>query len=843
MLSTKLGKYFSYFTAIVLISSCTPKVQLEKDEFLLRNLAFKGNKQISSDELETLIPPNQKPNRRFLDLDFMPAQRLSFYMLGKKLYNENKVSARFEELNRQLQSLPQDFSDKKNDKIRQKIRKKLERTQETFDKKIAWFWRFVGEEPSIIDINKIEKTKKDIELYVLRKGFYDRKISYSIDTTKRGFMKLTYQIEENKPYLITRVVYDAQDEKIDSLFKSDLKNTFTKLNSLADWNNIENEKLRLEALLKNNGYYNFSPQFFDNQMIDTFRVDNTAEIRFKIKYTPKQPKFNQYSISEIQFLAAEINSNQKLSSQTDTTLYNGINYIFVDNKFPIKLLDSRVGLRPNELYSLEKITNTKRQLYNLNQFSFANFQYRLLPDNKLRVEITAPTLLKYNVTVDPNLNLVNSIFGIGLNGSVKVRNQLKKLDIIELAGRLSHEGTGINNIRSTDIGGNASITFPQIMIPFLNSEKLRDYNPKTQLGVGLNNSNTLFYNRTNLKFTGVYSWQKSSVETFIFSFLDINLTNTSYSADSNGISFRKTLIEQQLQGNSLKVSFDPQFVSSISGSYVFNNQVQGDNKRAKYLRIFAESGGTLLGLIKDPSVNYDRVKFIDKLFPVKNQVVGELPPDTTRAYFRFLKFNIDFRKYLPISSRSSWAYRFNIGLAIPYGKNRSLPYEKNFFAGGSTSVRAWDPRGLGTGSAKPQIFENFSNRLQTLPQPGDILLEGSIEYRNNLFKMPIGVLEGALFADWGNIWKLYSNPNNSGENFELKRFYKEFAVGAGFGLRWNLDYLIFRFDFPVKVIDPSQPVGERFVLDDFKFGRFLDSEKTLYNLYRIPLRIGIGYPF
>jgi outer membrane protein insertion porin family len=841
-----ITKYFSFLSVIILFSACNPKVQLEKDEYLLRNLSFKGNKQIPTDELEAVIPPNQKPNSRFLGSNALPSFALARYQFGKNRYNEEKTTARFEKLNRELQALPRDSVSSKLDRKRQKLTKKRSQVQETFDKKISWFWRFVGQEPAILDLTKIEKTKERLELFISNKGFYDRKVSYQMDTLGDGRLKLTYIINENTPYIVSKVIYDAKDDKIDSLFKTFKKDALLNYGDLADWNKIREEKARLLLLLLNNGYYNFNRDFFENQMVDTFRVTHSAEIRFIAKQLNQKP--TKFQIADVQFLAADLNNQESYTQKIDTTYYNNIEYIFSENKFPIKLLDARIKIRPNQFFSLENINQTKKYLFSLNQFSFINIQPRILPNNQMRLEIIAPTLNKYNLSLEPNFNLISnnsgSFLGGGLNGALRINNTLRRFDILEVGSRFSIDGSGIAAIASREFGFNTSITFPQFILPSRIASKLIAQNPKTQFGLGFTNSNTRYFNRTNFKINGSYSWQKSKNETFLFSFLDMNLINTIYKSDEDGIAFRKTLDTLLKQGNTLKVTFDPQFVSSLSASYIYNNQVQGVNVKAKYIKIFAESGGTFLGLLKDKSVDYDRIKWLDNLFPLRNDAVGDLEADTSRAYFRFVKFNFDFRKYIPVSLKGSFAYRFNLGLAIPYGKNEALPFDKNFFAGGPTSVRAWDIRGLGIGASPPNTFINANNRIQILPQPGDILIEGSVEYRDDLIKTSLGTFEYATFMDFGNVWKLKKTSGLEGANFEFNRFFREFGIAAGVGLRWNLDYFIFRFDFPVKVFDPSQPQGNRFVLDDFKFGRYIDkNDKTRLNFYRLPLRFGIGYPF
>ena len=86
--------------------------------------------------------------------------------------------------------------------------------------------------------------------------------------------------------------------------------------------------------------------------------------------------------------------------------------------------------------------------------------------------------------------------------------------------------------------------------------------------------------------------------------------------------------------------------------------------------------------------------------------------------------------------------------------------------------------------------------------------------------------------DAGNIWALSSADTRIGAAFDLKRFYKEIAVGTGLGLRFNFGFFIFRIDSGLKVYDPAKDIANRVVLgshplvfDDFAF------------------HFGINYPF
>ncbi|WP_188770871.1 translocation and assembly module lipoprotein TamL [Emticicia aquatilis] len=800
---------------ISIISSCTRTVQLERDEYRLNNFEFKGNKEISTEELELLIPPTQKPNRRILYLPVTPY--VAFYNLGKSMYNETKITERLEKWQAKLNNLPNPVNyDAKIERKRKKYQSKVSVYRDRLDTKENWWMKNIGEAPAIITESAINRTSKSINEYLYSKGFFDSKVKYQIDsvnTNKR--IKITYLVDEKRPYLLDTISYIVEDRKVDSLLKIHARKSLLQRNDNVDFNNIDAEKLRIESLLKDNGYFNFVSKNYISIQIDTtdyikrgFKVNLAVNIR-----NPAQKdQHDQFTLESINFISADASTDNSQKIDTTNVELNSIRYTFIGKKFPAKILDKKILIRPNQLFKASLVNETNRQLYGLDQFAFANVKFTQLPDNKLRADIIAPTNPKYTTAYNFDLNNINNILGGGASVSLRARNLLSILETTELGIRANLEGQpGLDSTtqRSRELGANLALNIPKIIFLSKFSNLLSLKSPRTQLAVSFNNSKQRLFERQVFRLTGNYSWQRSKYETVLISPFDINLINTPYKSES----FEQVLLDNP----NLKVLYDPQFVSSINATYVFNNQEQGKNIRARYLRFFVESGGTALNFFP----NKDKINFIDQIFPL----------DTVkRAYFRFIKLNVDFRKYIPINKRDSWAYRLNLGVAHPYGQNQAMPFEKNFFIGGPNSIRAWRPRTLGPGSA---LGTTINNRFSQ--QPGDILLETSIEYRKYMFRF-IGNWNAGFFVDAGNVWKWYQIDTKYNQaNFDWTRFYKEFAVGTGAGIRLDLDYFVARFDWGVKVFDPAKATGERFVLDNLKLGR--------NNEYFPVFHFAIGYPF
>jgi outer membrane protein insertion porin family len=249
--------------------------------------------------------------------------------------------------------------------------------------------------------------------------------------------------------------------------------------------------------------------------------------------------------------------------------------------------------------------------------------------------------------------------------------------------------------------------------------------------------------------------------------------------------------------------------------YNFNPDDFYGNK-SSLLKIFGESGGTMFNFFEPQAFEENR--------------------SDTIQFFQYLKFATDFRRHITINETNGIATRLNFGIAYPYGKNKTLPYEKFFFAGGSNSLRAWPPRRLGPGSFQPR--ENSDQEKNgrfdySIEKPGEILIEANIEFRSKL----VGFVDWAFFIDAGNVWKFYENPEFPGAEFKFNRFYKEIAMNMGLGLRLNFSFLVMRFDYGVKMYDPAWEEGER----------WLGGNLSLTNWRGLPgqalWNIAIGYPF
>jgi outer membrane protein assembly factor BamA len=487
---------------------------------------------------------------------------------------------------------------------------------------------------------------------------------------------------------------------------------------------------------------------------------------------------------------------------------------------PLKSLSKLINLQEDDLYSVDLFNQSLKNIYLTDQFKTVSIRFdttrtRLFP----KIELFQNE--KYNFSSELGGSIFRGIPGPFLTNSFKVRRLFSSLDYFDFSTRIGYEAqSGFINTTDTrnnlELNVSASINFPSLYLPKAMVGKLGSYyGAKTSVGVGFDFINRPEYQRTNLNLFQRYTWQKSEYSFFTFSLINLNLLNTIYPETATSDSFKAYLDELKGKGNNLYRSFNPSFVSSLSFQYIYRDLLPSNElKTGKIFQIGLESGGSTLNLV--PSHKFS---FVTDLLNSGQDI----------QFYRFLRLNFDYRKYkmLGRNQKSQLAFKLIGGVAYAYGDENDyqLPYEKNFFIGGPSSVRAWKPRRLGPGS--------YVSSSSLVEQPGSILIESSIEYRFRLFPL-FGQMNGAFFVDAGNVWNMTQGNTDPSTQFHLSDFYNQIAVGTGFGLRWDFDFFLLRLDLATKVINPANPVNQKWVLSQTSFEGGQNP---------IEFNIGIGYPF
>ncbi len=851
--------FIFHFSLFTFFTGCVAPKNLQ-NEYLLTAQTVRGNRAIPNDQLESLIP--QKPNRRVLGLPITPP--LWFYQIGLRRYDREAVlrelQAKTNEFEQQSQLLTNQSGAEASEAL-----KRLNRRYGRQLKKLRvkaeqgnWLMRNLGEPPVYFVRRDAEVNAAKMRSYLENNGFFNASTTFTLDTLRRRQIRVNYLVNERAAFHLRTINYQIADPRIDSLVRQSLDASTLKVGDRFSFDKLSAEKVRLETLLRDKGYFTFSRQYIRATDVDTTSritdqrdADDSlyrrVDVLVQILNPPGGSAHPIYQVGDVAVRISPDETQPLAQTTLDTVRRNGITYLLNGRNISARLLDSKIRIRPGVLYSLTDYRDTQRQLFLLNQFKFVNVNFTDTTARRLSTLITATPLDKYEYTFEGGFFVLyqsqNNTPGPFGNLTFRVRNLFGGLENLETSVRYGVEAqTGFAGsdraYQAHELGVTTSLIFPQILFPGRLRFRFVSYNPRTQISLGYTNTYRPDFIRSLLRTTVGYNWQKTPAQQFNVFIADVNLINAGAGFDS-GISrlFEQQLDEDRDRGGTLYLSFRRSFASGVSFSYTYNTNTIGQNRRANFFRVVAESGGTTLNFFRDEQLR--------RLFRTT---------DTTGLqYYKYLRLNVDYRHYVPLRPRTTLAFRVNSGLVYGYGPGGAAPYEKLFFAGGSNSIRAWLPRRLGPGAELPRstATESLNNSpdrtgqfIYTFEKPGDFLLEGSAELRGRLFKL-LADVDGAFFIDAGNVWRLPSKSGSPLGEFRLNSFIPQIAVGTGVGVRLDFSFFIVRLDGGIKVWDPArryidsdgQLIDDRFILPKFSLSRLSKGPNPLV------INFGIGYPF
>lgn len=595
---------------------------------------------------------------------------------------------------------------------------------------------------------------------------------------------------------------------------------------------ISDERDRLVTLFHENGYYKFTKDDLV-AVIDTVvaaLIDPTldpfeqAALLEKLRRKREKPTINvvmeqrppkdsghtrQYYIGNVTvYPDLQILEDTATLSSVDTTTARGLTIISRTDRFKPSFIANNVYLRPGRMYKQSNADRTFNRFSQMSAWQQAavNFTPSTSSDSLLDAAVRLYPNKKQHLQVGleasrntADIITVGDLFGIGVNFALQNRNTFRQ-SVLSTTNLRAGVELGDNFIQTTQASIAHTISVPRLIAPeFVKRLLVRKEGRLDSLRSVLNVNASYtdrreFFTAQSINTSWGYQWTKGN-RSYLF-----NLINVEYTKLFKTDSFQKYLDSFP----SLNLAFRSGLVVGMQFVY---SSVRKKGIHTNFLRISAEESGAVLGLIQE----------LDK---------GDL--------WRFVKGEVEYSHHIDFK-RTELAMRAFAGAGIAYGKagsgsEETLPFYKAFFAGGPNSMRGWQIRQLGLGSS---TF--YTTQPKHLDRFGDIQLEGNIEYR-----FPLGTIFGvklksALYADAGNIWNRQltdtANPKRDvGSDFQLNRFFKEFAVDAGTGLRLDFDYFLIRFDWAYKLRDPQ---------------RLENADKWFYKMRLSDgqFQLGINYPF
>ena len=694
------------------------------------------------------------------------------------------------------------------------------------EKGINKWLRDIGEEPVIFDAHTMHRSADQIRSFVSSKGYFDAEVFDSVKTEKQR-STVIYNINITTPYKIRNITYDIADANLRQLYVFDTVNRVIVRGAQYDLNLLQQESQRFERFVKDHGFYHFSSDYikFD---VDSAIGGRQVDINFIVRNFAKTNEKNivenvPHSIFKVNNIYVytdfepreAIGEGEAYFNDLDTTFYQGYYFISSKAKPVIKrdFIINSLYFSSGSIYNQTNIEQSQSRLitskvYRLVTINFnevdntKNDDYEQIKAIDCVIQLTLLLMQSYKVELE------GTHTGGNLGGALNLVYQHKNLFhgaeqfTLKLKGAgemIRQKGKRLEPIQ--EYGVETDLRLPRFLAPFFKNENfIKRNNPKTNILASYNYQNMPFYTRTMANMSFGYNWKTGNYNEHFINPLQFNAVKL----DRIDPDFA-TLINSS---SYLAYAYKDVLILGGNYSYIFNNQLINKSRDYWFIRWNIETAGNLL-------MAYNKSLSSDK-------------PDTTvfkfinQPFAQYVKTDIDIKYNYIINPAASIVYRGFFGIAIPYGNSKAIPFERQYFGGGANGIRGWQVRTLGPGSHIPNPSATFLN------QTADIKIELNTEYRFKLF----WVLEGAMFADAGNIWTYKPDPDRPGAQFRFNTFYKDIAVGAGVGLRFDFDFFLARLDFGMKLRDPVIPATNKWIFSN-----------RSYAWRDFTAVIAIGYPF
>jgi len=668
-----------------------------------------------------------------------------------------------------------------------------------------WLKYKMGSKPTYLSEVDIDKNMNFIRSTLKRNGYFKAEADAELDSSAHK-VTLLYKVTLNSPHKIDTLLFCSQPDSVcEALQKSNENIGHLKNGDLFRQDELEETRKDLADSFKNRGYYYFTPNFL---FYEADSMVNNNEVRLKLNVRPEVTAggLSRYYINSISL---------NLSGDTiaQTSKRDSLEIAYDPDKLYLdpQKLKQYVALEIDSLYRKSDERLTLKQLSKLDVFDYINIDYEPGAEGGRRIldaSISATPRKKHSLSAEFNLSTTSINYtGPGLKLEYYNRNTFKGAEKLKISGtgRYEVQLSGVDEgLASYEIDLQANLLLPSLQGPL--KKKINPGNvPNTRYRLQYRLFNQPNYYAQS-SFGAGYGYEWLAKERI---FNDLRLVNFDYVQLLQSSQQLEDLLNQ---GVLSRESFEDQVIAGPSYGISINSRQKKVNIFSHYIGVNVEAAGNLLylGYEATGQGRNENGQF----------AIAGVP------FSQYFRLQTDLRAYIQLNKYNKLAMRQIVGVGIPYLNSSALPFAKQFFVGGASSLRGFQARSLGPGA----YFSNDQGSF--FDQTGDIQLEWNIENRTDLGQY----LEGAIFVDAGNVWLARESASRPGGAFKFNSFLNQLAISSGVGVRINLDFIVVRFDFGIPLRKPFLPEGQRWIWQEV-------DEEFQTDRSNLILNFAIGYPF
>jgi outer membrane protein assembly factor BamA len=664
-------------------------------------------------------------------------------------------------------------------------------------------------EPPVLDSDfGLDHNRQVLQNILENKGFFYPVVKG--DTTVKGKkMSAHFDVQTGRQYHIREVTFITDTTQLSKNVAATSDKTLLKKGVAYNLDLIKAERERIDKVLKEQGYYYFQPEYLFAQADSTvgdYEVD--LYVRIKNNETPEQA-YEQFSIRNVYIYPGySIDRYRSDTSKTKAEKFGGFYIVDPRHRYKPVVFTQSMQFAPGDLYNLTDHNLALNRLINIGTFKFVKNRFEQIGRNQMDAYYYLTPYPRKSLRLEIGANTKNdSRVGSQVTVSWRHRNAFRGAELLTLkvngGFEMQYGAKQTSQPNIYQLSAEVGVAVPRFIVPFFKIKASSLFPPKTVFSTGYEfQLKQGLYDIQSFKIGIGYVWKEEIRKEHKFNPININYVRTNQiNKDTTIIINYNTLVFNGL-------------IIGPSYEYTFNSNVTNPNRPNFYFNGLADLSGNILGLIMGTRIT-------DTPF-VPKQVLGT-------DFAQYVKAQLDFRYFYPLSKKLNWANHLILGLGVPYGNSYRLPNVKQYFSGGNSSLRGFRSRTVGPGTFNTEELMEAGQYVEVL---ADLKLEMSTELRWKVYRF----FQLGVFADAGNVWNYRDESSYPGGKFNAD-FYKQLAVDAGIGIRLDFSILLLRGDFAIPIRKPWLAEGDRWVFNQIALGDpHWRSQNIIFNL-------AIGYPF
>ncbi|RYY65681.1 MAG: hypothetical protein EOO13_16840, partial [Chitinophagaceae bacterium] len=563
-------------------------------------------------------------------------------------------------------------------------------------------------------------------------GYYNSSVTYKADTSGKK-VTVHYTVQAGTPTRIDTFSYRLTRPDLQALALKSFDKTILQEGNPITKGGVIGEIGRLVDTFRNNGYYKFTASELKMRgdttiaALTTISDDPFEQLQLlaeaqqkrdspeiKLAMVLDEPddssRFNQYHIRKV-IVLQDYYPGDDINDTINIVQRLTRNFVLRYHKpkaiFRTGFLSRNISFRPGQVFRQDEFNKTLNNLSKANVWQSINIQTKEIPDSSqvdLVLELIPEKKFSFEASLEASYsatsNTTSALAGnlIGFSGNLSLTNNNIGREAIRMTHRLragvelnnGSRGSNVSLVNSNELSYSNNVIIPRIVNPITwlsdlifnpseinggqrNGQRTTNFKPGQTFinsNFALNNRLGLFNLQSfnfNLGTTGIYPKGLLKNWTWIFKPVNVEFSYLYNRSDS----FKNILLDNPF----LRYSYNTAFVfgTGYGISNIYNNPRHLKSlSKERTLKFNVEESGILLGT----------------LIPVLKKYKAS-----------FLKFDGEY-KYTVNYKKTALVFRGMLGVGVPLRKDTSLPFFKQFFGGGTNSMRGWPIRGIGAGGQK-----------------------------------------------------------------------------------------------------------------------------------------------